>query len=98
MKKYQVEESWTKEYTLSTSDISRSIMSFVNPIKAFKDGDVLMLLNQSRLIYYSNKTITTKKVGMFKDGAVEEYFTYAMIFTPSLFSFKSFKIENVISF
>ena len=61
IKKYQVEESWTKEYTLSTSDISRSIIQFVHPIIAFKDGDILMLLNQSTLIYYSNKKRTTNK-------------------------------------
>ncbi|KAL1533742.1 F-box protein CPR1-like [Salvia divinorum] len=96
MKEYQVEESWTVEYKLSATDWYTYILFY--PIKVFKDGDILMLLGQMWLIYYSNKTRTTRQVSMFKDAAAEDYHTSAMIFTPSLFSLKSFGVGNVISF
>ncbi|XP_042031764.1 uncharacterized protein LOC121778473 [Salvia splendens] len=97
MKEYGVEGSWTVEFKLSTvgcddgwDDIS------IDPIRHFKDGDVLMSLYRYQLIYYSNKARTIQEVGMFKD-AVAGYLT-ALIFTPTLLSLKNFGFENVISF
>ncbi|XP_047953534.1 putative F-box protein At1g47730 [Salvia hispanica] len=73
MKEYQVEESWTLEYKLNIdSDFDRFCM-LVDPIKLFKDGDILMLMNKTRLIYYSNKTRTFEHVGMFKDLEAKNY-------------------------
>ncbi|XP_047961889.1 F-box protein At1g47340-like [Salvia hispanica] len=40
----------------------------VTPIKLFKDGDILMLLDEKRLIYYSSKTRTIQQVGMLNDA------------------------------
>ena len=77
MKEYQVKESWTIEYRLSTVYIDRNKFSFVHPIKAFKNGDILMLLDKKALIYYSNKTRTIQPVNMGKDAVGEHYFTYA---------------------
>lgn len=53
MKEYQVEESWTIEYKLSTigSDLNWMHM-VVEPIKLFRDGDILMLIDKTCLIYY----------------------------------------------
>ncbi|XP_047959922.1 F-box protein CPR1-like [Salvia hispanica] len=98
MKEYQAEDSWTIEYKLSTivSDFDRDLMC-VDPIIHFKDGDFLMLLNEDRLIYYSNNTRTFQQVAMFRDAAAKDYIR-ALIFTPSLFSIKNFGFENVISF
>ena len=48
MKEYRVEESWCTEYKLSTIgfDIHGGwVNNFACPIKVFKDGDVLMILN-----------------------------------------------------
>ena len=104
MKEYHVEESWTILYKMSSNgfDFDRaSVFGWnymcVKPIKLFKDGDVLMLLAKKRLIYYSNKTRTIQQVGMFEDAAAKDYVS-ALIFTPSLFSFKNFGFKNVISF
>ena len=72
--------------------------TLVFPIKVFKGGDVYMLLNRNDLIYYSNKTRTTQRVGMFNDADAGYFLNFAAIFTPSLFSLKSFGLENVISF
>ncbi|XP_047953248.1 F-box protein At5g18160-like [Salvia hispanica] len=101
MKEYQVEDSWTIEYKLSTMgfDFDWELdfdYDYVFPIKLFKDGDILMLLNDKRLIYYSNKTRTFQQVGMFRDRSVLQL--NALIFTPRLFSLKNFGFENVISF
>ena len=71
MKEYRVEESWAIEYRLSGIDFDRNEIPFVYPIKASENGDILMFLDDKRLIYYSNKTRTTKQVSMFKDAAVE---------------------------
>ena len=92
MKEYRVNESWTIEYKLGTLEEKA-----VYPIKLFKDGDFLMLLNM-QLIYHSNKTKSTQEVGIFKGLASTDYYTCVKIFTPSLFSLKSFGIENVISY
>ncbi|XP_042032323.1 putative F-box protein At1g32420 [Salvia splendens] len=103
MKEYRVEESWTIKYKFSTIDFDIDfnvdwVGLSVLPIKVFKDGDVLMLIDEEQLIYYSNKTRTTQKVGVFNDTDEEYYFTSTMIFTPSFFSLKSFNFENVMSF
>ncbi|XP_042035036.1 F-box protein At1g67130-like [Salvia splendens] len=86
------------EYKLSTArfGFGKTKILYVFPIKIFKDGDILMLLNSNQLICYSNKTRTTQKVDMFKDASKK--CTFAMIFTPSLLSFESFGIKNVLSF
>ncbi|XP_047961883.1 F-box protein At3g07870-like [Salvia hispanica] len=98
MKEYQVEESWTIEYKLSTTrfGFDKTKILYVIPIKIFKDGDILMLMNSNQLIYYSNKTRTTQKIDMFKDASKK--CTFALIFTPSLLSLESFGIKNVLSF
>ncbi|XP_042035031.1 F-box protein CPR1-like [Salvia splendens] len=97
MKEYRVEESWTKLSTIGFDFDFGQVVNFVHPIKVFKDGDILMLLNGYRFIFYSNKTKTIQRVGMFND-ANAGYFFSEMIFTPSLFSLKSFESENVFSF
>ncbi|XP_042032214.1 F-box protein CPR1-like [Salvia splendens] len=98
MKEYQVEDSWKIEYKLSTTFTSDFDLDhlYVHLIKHFKDGDILMMLDEYDLIYYSNKTRTFQQVGMFRDGSAG--LLSAMIFTPSLFSLKNFGFENVISF
>ncbi|XP_047961896.1 uncharacterized protein LOC125206699 [Salvia hispanica] len=99
MKEYQVEDSWTIEYKLSIigfdfdSDLDYIC---VHPIKHFKDGDILMLLDEDDVIYYSNKTRTFQRIDMFKDEAA--VYRAALIFTPSFFSLKNFGLENVFSF
>ena len=98
MKKYQVEESWTTEYRFSTIYFDQIKLPFFHPIKALKNGDILMLLDEKTLIYHSNKTRTIQPVDMCKDAAREHYFTYAKIFTPSFVLLESFGSENVISF
>ena len=98
MKEYQVDESWTIEFKISTNGFGcyfrRHYLS-IEAIKHFKDGDVLMLVDNSILFYYSNKTITLQHVDMFKDANVKGC---ALIFNPSLLSLKNFGFENVISF
>ena len=97
MKDYQVEDSWTMEYRLSTVGFDFDLDDmYLHPIRHFKDGDILMLLVEYDLIYYSSKTRTFQQVGMFKVGSAS--FLSALIFTPSLFSLRNFGFENVISF
>ncbi|XP_042033556.1 F-box protein CPR1-like [Salvia splendens] len=104
MKEYQVEESWTMLYKISNNgfDFDRASgfgwnYMCVKPIKLFKDGDVLMMLDEKRLIYYSNKTRIVQQVDMFKDAAAKDYVS-TLVFTPSLFSLKNFRFKNVFSF
>ncbi|XP_042035037.1 F-box protein CPR1-like [Salvia splendens] len=99
MKEYQVNESWTIGYKMSTtdSDLSfRRLYIHVEAIKHFKDGDVLMLLDHSILVYSSNYTRTLQQVNMLNDTDAKK--CYALIFNPSLLSLESFGFENVISF
>ncbi|XP_047961892.1 F-box protein At3g07870-like [Salvia hispanica] len=100
MKEYQVDESWTVEYKMSTAglDISNFNTRYMHvaAIKLFKDGDVLMMLDHSILVYYSNKTRTLRRVNMLKDADAKK--GYAQIFNPSLLSLKSLGLKNVILF
>ncbi|XP_042035054.1 uncharacterized protein LOC121781371 [Salvia splendens] len=104
MKEYHVEESWTTLHKISSNVSNLSWASSfhwnykcVEPIRLFKDGDILMLLVVNQFSYYSNKTKTVQQVAMFKDAVGKDYVS-ALIFTPSLFSLKNFGFENVISF
>ena len=95
MNEYQVDESWTIESKISTNGFGcyfpRNYLS-IEAIKLFKDGDVLMLVDNSILLYCSNKTRNLQLVDMFKDANVKGC---ALI---SLLSLKNFLFENVISF
>ena len=100
MKEYQVVESWTMEYKISTIELDLSFRRryiSVEAIKLFRDGDVLMLLDRSILVYYSNKTRTLQQFDMYQDADAKVYFT-ARIFYPSLLPLKSFGFKNVFSF
>ncbi|KAL1533736.1 F-box protein-like protein [Salvia divinorum] len=97
MKEYQVEESWTMKYQISTIDFAWNTMN-VCPIKIFENGDVLMYPEEMCFIYYSNKTRTNRLIGMLTDATSEDDISSFMIYTPSLFSLKNFGVENVISF
>ncbi|XP_042033558.1 uncharacterized protein LOC121780100 [Salvia splendens] len=99
MKEYQVDESWSIEYKMSTTCLDLSLRKHcisVEALKLFKDGDVLMLLDSSILVYYSNKTRTLEEVNVLKDADAKK--GYALIFNPSLLPLKSLGFENVISF
>ena len=108
MKEYQVEESRTILHKISSNVSNLSWASrfdwnymCVELIKLFKDGDILMLLDDNQFGYYSNKTRTVQQVGvqqvgMYKDAAGKDYAS-ALIFIPSLFSLKNFRFENLIS-
>ena len=72
MKEYHIEESWTIEYKLSIDfDVDWWVNMSIYPIKVFRDGGILMLMNGHQLIYYSNKTRTTQQVGMFCDASAK---------------------------
>ena len=99
MKEYQVVESWTMEYKISTIELDLSFRRHyisVEAIKLFRDGDVLMLLDRSILVYYSNKTRTPQQFDMYQNGDAKDY-NPALIFYPSLLPLKNFGFENVIS-
>ncbi|XP_042032218.1 F-box/LRR-repeat/kelch-repeat protein At1g09650-like [Salvia splendens] len=99
MKEYLVVESWTIEYKISINELDLSFCRryvFVEAIKLFRDGDVLMLVDRSILVYYSNKTRTLQQFDKYQDADAKVYNT-AVIFYPSLLSLKNFGFENVIS-
>ncbi|XP_047948951.1 F-box protein CPR1-like [Salvia hispanica] len=93
MKEYKVKESWTMEYQI-VIDFDHD-WSYLNicTFKIFKNGDVLIVLGDTCLIYYSNKMDSIQQVGIITDELA-----YTMIYTPSHFSLKNFGGENVISF
>ena len=93
MKEYQAKESWTMEYQIGIDFDLEWIYLNISRCKVFKNGDVLIFLEDACLIYYSNKTKTTQQFGIPRNNL-----TYAMIYTPSHFSLKNFGGETVISF
>ena len=103
MKEYRVVESWTMvshigiDIDCGFNDCHWRPMN-VYLIKLFENGDVMMFLEEKCLIYYSNETRTLREVRRLTEGTSEHDEASAMIYTPSLFSLKSFGVENVISF
>ncbi|KAL1543908.1 F-box protein CPR1-like [Salvia divinorum] len=95
MKEYGVEESWTKEYAIRLNDgddIYIEGFELVYPIKVFEDGDILMSLENTKLLYYSGKTGTVGEVGIFGADSV---FINSILFTPSLRSLTTLGVETV---
>ncbi|KAL7156019.1 hypothetical protein ABFS83_03G114800 [Erythranthe nasuta] len=89
-------KSWTKDFVVrkSDSDFLRGC-EIVYPIKVFKDGDILMVLSDLYIFYYSNKTKTTTPVymlGVYEDiGGLK-----ALLHSSSFLSLESsFPMENV---
>ncbi|KAI3464426.1 hypothetical protein Pfo_021089 [Paulownia fortunei] len=97
MKEYGVEKSWKKEYVISKiPHLAGESYEVVNPMKVFRDGDILMSWEDYFRFYYSNKTKTTQKIDMFElhtSGSID-----SMLYTSSFLSLKSFPVENVSSF
>ncbi|XP_047977667.1 F-box protein At3g07870-like [Salvia hispanica] len=93
MKEYGVEESWTKEYTMRLNDGDEIYVEgweLVYPIKVFEDGDILMLVKDTQLLYYSAKNETVGQVGIV--GAASG----SILFTPTFLSLKSLGVESVV--
>ncbi|XP_057784813.1 F-box/kelch-repeat protein At3g23880-like [Salvia miltiorrhiza] len=105
MKKYGVDESWSKEYVIPLVDGMRlyyPCIRYVEPIKVFENGDLLMLemvYFYGQLFYYSNKTKTTQRIVLFGAREASDRVDCG-IFTPTLVSLKTLGlgVENVISF
>ncbi|XP_073136579.1 F-box/kelch-repeat protein At3g23880-like [Henckelia pumila] len=97
MKDYGVGKSWTKEFVISKlPNLAGECYEHVNPIKVFRNGDVLMIWGDFYMFYYSNKTKTISKTEIIETaccGSVE-----AMLHVPSLVSLTCFEGENVYSF
>ncbi|XP_073134916.1 F-box protein At3g07870-like [Henckelia pumila] len=97
MKDYGVAKSWTKEFVISKLPyLAGECYELVFPIKVFKNGDILMIWGDFHLFYYSNKTKTTSRIGLFElefIGCIE-----AMLHVPSFVSLTCFAGENVHSF
>ncbi|KAL9173350.1 hypothetical protein ABFS82_03G108100 [Erythranthe guttata] len=103
MKECGDEKSWTKDFVvrISDSDFLRGYggsCEIAYPIKVFKDGDILMVLSDLYIFYYSNKTKTTTPVymlGVYEDiGGLK-----ALLHSSSFLSLEtSFPIENVRPF
>ncbi|XP_057784885.1 putative F-box protein At3g51171 [Salvia miltiorrhiza] len=87
MKEYGVDESWSMEYVIPIDDGS----TYVDPIKVFENGDLLMLVTvyfSERLFYYSNKTKTMQSIDLFGAGETSDRVKCGL-FTPTFVSLKT---------
>ncbi|KAL1533831.1 F-box protein-like protein [Salvia divinorum] len=95
MKKYGDEKSWTKEFSMLRDCTIWDCLRHLDPIKVFRNGDMLMSHRKGRPLYYSrnDKTIRYLDVDLFKSNGngIRPY-------TPSFLSLKTFATENVTSF
>ncbi|XP_073138056.1 F-box protein CPR1-like [Henckelia pumila] len=63
MKEYGVEKSWTEILVIEqVEEFPSSYSDLVYPIKAFKNGDILLDSNNCNLFYYSSKAKTCEDV------------------------------------
>ncbi|XP_057797595.1 F-box/kelch-repeat protein At3g06240-like [Salvia miltiorrhiza] len=107
MKEYGVEKSWTKEYVVTPNlaflghGLDKFPFQLLQPIKVFKNGDVLMLCGRKMFMYHSKHTKTTREIDGFFGQGEGFYYLNSLLLTPSLLPLKSFagmENENVISF
>lgn len=95
MKEYGIEESWTKAFTLRECWNSVSV-AYLNPIKVFKDGDMLMLCEEDLQLYcYSKRTRSIQKTLVSKTSG---YPSSLLIYRPSFLPLKDFLLEDLRSF
>ncbi|KAK4483844.1 hypothetical protein RD792_011051 [Penstemon davidsonii] len=98
MKEYGVEDSWTKEVVIDKyPDLDSITYEAVYVLKVFKDGDILMLWEDTCLFYYCEKTKSAKKVDLFERDQYD-YYINALLHTSSFVSLGRFALENVSSF
>ncbi|XP_057784818.1 F-box/kelch-repeat protein At3g23880-like [Salvia miltiorrhiza] len=105
MKEYGVDESWSMEYVIRLDDSMRPYypgIRYVDPIKVFENGDLLMLVVVSvsdHLFYYSKKTKTMQSIDLFGAGETSGRVNCGL-FTPTYVSLKTLGlgVENVTSF
>ncbi|XP_057784849.1 uncharacterized protein LOC131002370 isoform X2 [Salvia miltiorrhiza] len=77
MKEYGVDESWSMEYVIRLHDSMRPYYPcrYVDPIKVFENGDLLMLVVvnfSDHLFYYSNKNKTMQSIDLFGAGETSD--------------------------
>ncbi|XP_026404795.1 F-box protein CPR1-like isoform X1 [Papaver somniferum] len=74
-KDYGVSDSWTKQFTISSQPQVGGSLSFVKPLKSFKNGEILMLQNGCSLVLYDpeSKSLRTLRSGIENIWGVEIY-------------------------
>ncbi|KAK4490083.1 hypothetical protein RD792_000738 [Penstemon davidsonii] len=86
-----MKKSWTKEFTISkVPNFAGESWEIVYPMKIFKNGDILMTMDNSYPFYYSKQSKTLQMIG-------NSYFE-ARLHVSSFLSLKTFAEENVISY
>ncbi|XP_026400296.1 F-box protein CPR1-like [Papaver somniferum] len=67
-KDYRVSNSWTKQFTISSQPKVHGSLSFVQPLKSFNNGEILMLQNDCSLVLYDpeSKSLRTLLSGIEK--------------------------------
>ncbi|XP_075521199.1 F-box/kelch-repeat protein At3g23880-like [Primulina tabacum] len=97
MKEYGVGESWTKQFVISNSEeFVGSYFEAVYPIKAFKDGEILLSWDNNNLFYFSSKTETCQKLELVIQN--EPGWIEVIPHCSTFLSLKSFTGEDVILF
>ncbi|KAL1543654.1 putative F-box protein [Salvia divinorum] len=99
VKDYEIDKSWTKEFVIPLDSVIFGGVEFtyIQPLKAFGNGDILMLCDYGRIFYYSNSTKAYRQISLF--GEPDEYYYLTSVpLTPTFLSLKSFSMEKVTSF
>ncbi|KAL1543656.1 peptide-methionine (R)-S-oxide reductase [Salvia divinorum] len=96
VKDYEIDKSWTKEFVIPLDFVVFGGVEFayIQPLKAFANGDILMLCDYGMIFYYSNSTKAYRKISLLDEC---KYLTCAIL-TPTFLSLKSFAMEKVESF
>ncbi|KAK4483841.1 hypothetical protein RD792_011048 [Penstemon davidsonii] len=98
MKEYGVEDSWTKEVVIDKcqcQDLGGITYEAVYVLKVFKDGEILMLWEDTCLFYYCDKTKSAPEVDLFEQ---DNGYINALLHISSFVSLGRFALENVSSF
>ncbi|KAL8485606.1 hypothetical protein ACS0TY_027773 [Phlomoides rotata] len=92
MKEYGVEKSWTKQFFIGIPRPLELVYKYddvISPIRIFKDGDILLALD-NEFLYYSKKNDAVLNLLTFEPHDDINQFLY----TPSFLSLKSFGTEK----
>ena len=99
VKDYEADKTWTKEFVIPLNSLLFGGVKFtyIHPLKAFGNGDILMACDHSKIFYYSNTTKDYHQISFFGEPDECYYMTFVPL-TPTILSLKSFSMEKVTSF
>ncbi|KAG6432506.1 hypothetical protein SASPL_104083 [Salvia splendens] len=94
VKDYEIDKSWTKEFVIPLNPLlfGGVKFTFIQPLKAFENGDMLIGCACNKIFYYYNTHKAYRQFSLFGEPEECYYMTFVPL-TPTSLSLKSFSMN-----